>query len=124
MRSTVDPAIDGTDPTTRRTLTRIVREATTNILRYAPPGSGCAVTIGVLHGEVSLTITNLLPVVPRHSEHSTGLGLVGLEERARITGGSFVAGPDDGQWRVLARLPLTPTVDLRPRAEDAAALSA
>lgn len=123
VRSQVDPAIDGTDPTTRRTLTRIVREATTNILRYAPPGSACDVTIGVRRGEVWLSITNPLPAVPRPSEHSTGLGLVGLDERARITGGAFTAGPDDGQWRVRAQLPLTPTVDLRPRAEDAATLS-
>lgn len=124
VRTEIDPEIEEADPTTRRTLTRIVREATTNMLRYAPPGSRCGFTIRVRDGEVRLRIDNPLPEVPRRAEHSTGLGLVGLDERARITGGTFAAGGHDGLWRVQARLPLTPAVDLRPRAEDAASLTA
>ncbi|GAA4562254.1 hypothetical protein GCM10023193_27770 [Planotetraspora kaengkrachanensis] len=34
-----------------------------------------------------------------------GTGLVGLRERVRLAGGSFHAGPRDGRFEVVARLP-------------------
>lgn len=114
----IDPAADGADPTTRKTLTRIVREATTNILRYAPPGQQCRIDMVTDGDGVRLSVDSPLPERPRHSAHSTGLGLIGLEERARITGGTFVAGASAGRWQVLAELPLTAQFDLRPRADD------
>lgn len=114
----VDATVDAADPTTRKTVTRIVREATTNILRYAPPGAECSIRIVPSGDRLQLTIENPLPDRPRLSAHSTGLGLIGLEERARITGGVFSAGPVGGSWQLAAQLPLRPQVDLRPRAED------
>lgn len=116
----VDDAADGADATTRKTVTRIVREATTNILRYAPERARCALRLHCDEQDVHVEITNTMPVVPRRSEHSTGFGLIGLDERVRITGGDLAIGAVDGSWRVAARLPLATTVDLRPRAEDEA----
>jgi signal transduction histidine kinase len=41
-----------------------------------------------------------------------GYGLIGMEERARLLGGSFWAGPAPGKgWRVVAVLPMKGTVD-------------
>lgn len=118
VRMEVEDAVDAADPTTRKTLTRIVREATTNILRYAPLGGECVIRMAADGDGVGVMIDNPLPDRPRHSTHSTGLGLIGLEERVRITGGTFAAGVVHDRWRLTARLPLTPQVDLRPRAED------
>lgn len=118
VRTQVDPTVDAADPTTRKTATRIVREATTNILRYAPPGAECSIRVVTSGDQLELTIENPLPDRPRLSPHSTGLGLIGLDERARITGGTFAAGPAGGRWQLVAQLPLRPQVDLRPRAED------
>lgn len=114
----VDATIDAADPTTRKTATRIVREATTNILRYAPPSGECSIRIVPSGDLLQLTIENPLPDRPRLSSHSTGLGLIGLDERARITGGTFSAGPVGTYWQLAAQLPLSPRVDLRPRADD------
>ncbi|MFD7239487.1 sensor histidine kinase [Streptomyces syringium] len=38
----------------------------------------------------------------------TGTGLIGLRERAALAGGECVAGPHEGGFRVMARLPHTP----------------
>jgi signal transduction histidine kinase len=35
-----------------------------------------------------------------------GHGLLGMKERARLFGGEFEAGPDDGRFHVRVRLPL------------------
>ena len=118
VRAEVGATVDAADPTTRKTATRIVREATTNILRYAPHGAECSIRIVPSGDLLQLTIENPLPDRPRLSPHSTGLGLIGLDERARITGGTFSAGPDGERWQLAAQLPLRPQVDLRPRAED------
>lgn len=120
----VNNAADLADATTQKTVTRVIREATTNILRYAPELSPCALRLGCDEHTIQLEITNPMPEVARRSEDSTGLGLIGLDERVRITGGTLTAGPAAGQWRVAASVPMVTTVDLRPRPEDVAALSA
>lgn len=110
----VDESVEGLDPTTRKTLTRLIREGTTNVLRYAPSGSSCTLRVRREGAEVRFEMTN--PVAERsvRSRHSTGLGLVGLDERVRITGGRLTAGTFEGRWRLDVTLPATPAVDLRP----------
>ncbi|MFT3944092.1 MAG: histidine kinase [Ancrocorticia sp.] len=101
----VDPAVDDVDPTTRRTLARVVREASTNILRYAPDRVTCTLSIHRDPEWIRVTVRNPLPDRVDPSEDSTGLGLVGLAERLRLTGGSLSAGTEDGDWVVTAQLP-------------------
>ncbi len=120
VRVDIDPAIDAADPTTRRTMTRIIREATTNILRYGRPGGTCSIRIAMSGDGLRLTIDNPLPERARHSVHSTGLGLIGLEERLRITGGTLETGAAEGRWRLAAQLPLTPRAHPRPAIGDKA----
>lgn len=119
----VDAAADSADATTQKTVTRIIREATTNILRYAPARARCVLSVTCDAESIHVEIVNPLPNQPRRSEHSTGLGLIGLDERVRITGGELTTGVADGSWRVAARLPLATTIDLRPRAEDEAIIA-
>jgi signal transduction histidine kinase len=85
---------------------RIVQEALTNALRHAGPGV-TRVVIRYLPGEVELEIEDRgggpPPVDPK------GLGLLGMQERVALLGGSLDAGPTDGGgYRVRARLPLEP----------------
>lgn len=113
----VDAAVDEADPTTRATLTRIIREGATNILRYAPAGAGCVLLLETQAGGVHILLTNPMPERGRRSEHSTGLGLVGLGERVRLTGGTLTAGPAAGRWVLEATLPPMAEADLAPDEE-------
>lgn len=82
---------------------RIVREALTNALRYAPDGQ--------VRLEVAVTADGLTV----HSRNrtsgrtglGTGLGLVGLAERVDVLSGSLRHGPTgDGHYELVATLPV------------------
>lgn len=101
----VDPNASSLDQTTARTLARIMQEATTNILRYAPTGSSCQLTLGVNDTAAQLTIISQLSPSGRRSDLSLGWGLLGIRERVELTHGTFAAGPDHNRWRVEVSLP-------------------
>jgi signal transduction histidine kinase len=86
---------------------RIVQEALTNVRRHA----GCAATrvrVRTVDGSVQVEVSNEAGVGERGlGQWSTGHGLVGARERARVAGGTLRAGPrTDGGYDVLAVLPL------------------
>lgn len=89
---------------------RIVQEALTNVARHA---AGSATTLDLSHGEecVQVRISNSFgsaraAVDERSRVPSTGVGLVGMKERASALGGTLQAGPtQSGEFEVLARLP-------------------
>lgn len=121
----VDPQADDSDPTTQRTVSRVLREATTNVLRYAPEASCCTIDVTADADVVSVRVTNPLNRTPQRHAHSTGYGLLGLRERAALTGGRFSAGAVGDVWVVQAHLRRwVPEPARRPSRPDAAAPSA
>ncbi|MFF0593908.1 histidine kinase [Streptomyces antibioticus] len=89
-----------------RTAYRIAQECLTNARKHAP-GAEVAVTVTGGPGEgLSLTVRN--PAPEGHVPHvpGSGQGLIGLTERATLTGGSLEHGPRaDGGFEVRAWLP-------------------
>jgi signal transduction histidine kinase len=81
---------------------RILQEALTNAARH---GSGTArVELAFDDAGVQLTVTN--PVRSGDSQRiSGGHGLIGMHERATLSGGSLDAGRVNGSFRVHAALP-------------------
>lgn len=84
---------------------RIVQEALTNVLKHGGVEAAAQVRVeesdGYLDVEVTDTgaATSALP--------GSGHGIIGMQERALLLGGTFEAGPRlDGGFRVLARLPI------------------
>lgn len=80
---------------------RMVQEALTNSRRHA---AGAASTVLIEHGNgVTITVTN---TAGRPGAAGSGLGLVGMRERAALTGSTLDAGPTaDGGWRVRLQTP-------------------
>ncbi|GAA2173193.1 sensor histidine kinase [Arthrobacter parietis] len=87
-------------------LIRITQESTTNILKHA--GTSTSVSISITEGEhgVVLVVSNTPPRDARPMTlPGSGIGLVGMKERATLFDGTLFAGPDAGGWTVRASLP-------------------
>jgi signal transduction histidine kinase len=89
-------------PLAARTVHRVVQESLTNAARYAP---GAEVTVDV---EVADAIARV--AVRNSGRHvdvpsGKGSGLVSLEQRVRLLGGAFRAGPAEGGFEVRAEVP-------------------
>ncbi|GAA2626066.1 sensor histidine kinase [Streptomyces axinellae] len=104
------PDLDGRPAQVRRAVHRVVREALTNVHRYA---TGAHVAVSVTHtdGQVEVLVRNGRPPAPPQA--STGLGsgrgLVGLRERVALLGGALEAEPTPaGGFAVTARIPTQP----------------
>ncbi|MFC0038024.1 histidine kinase [Actinomadura rayongensis] len=86
---------------------RIVQEALTNALRYAP-GASVTVEVRYASGAVRIAVAN---TAPTGSGTGGGLGggrgIAGMRERAEGVDGTLTAGPEPGGgWAVRADLPL------------------
>ncbi|MER6568219.1 sensor histidine kinase [Streptomyces sp. NPDC001093] len=85
---------------------RIVQEALTNVVKHAAP-TRCLVQLAAVDGTLTIEVTDdgpghgHRPAVP-----GSGMGLVGMKERAAAHGGTLTAGPRPGAgFRVRATLP-------------------
>ncbi|GAA3851174.1 hypothetical protein GCM10022380_81490 [Amycolatopsis tucumanensis] len=92
-------------PMVERAAYRVVQEALTNVTKHAP-GARVAVTISRGHQETVVRVCNGPPPAgPLPGTVSGRQGLEGLRERVRLLGGTLRAGPLDGGFEVVARLP-------------------
>ncbi|MFB6482128.1 sensor histidine kinase [Streptomyces virginiae] len=113
---------------------RVVQEALTNIAKHAPDSratvlvrhtadpadpadeadpSGAAdragrTEVAVTNGPVRPAVSAGIPGAPGAPGETDRLGLIGLDERVRLAGGTFTAGPDGDRFAVRAELPHRP----------------
>jgi signal transduction histidine kinase len=84
---------------------RIVQEALTNVLKHGGTDAAVIVRLEETDGRLDIEVTDTgtgTSTVP-----GSGQGIVGMQERAILLGGTFEAGPrPEGGFRVLARLPI------------------
>ncbi|GAA0658110.1 histidine kinase [Kitasatospora atroaurantiaca] len=87
---------------------RTAQESLTNVRKHAP-GGRVTLRLAYLEGTVELEVRN--SGAPRGeapgelADSGSGYGLLGMRERAELLGGELLAGPDEGGWRVLLRVP-------------------
>lgn len=83
---------------------RIVQEGLTNTLRHA---GECAASVRLDYGDEELEVVVEDDGVGPNGTRSGGHGLVGIQERVSLYGGSVEAGPrEGGGFRLVARLPV------------------
>jgi len=100
----VDINPDQLDASLTTTISRILTETSTNIMRYAPSGAACAFQVVSEPDYIRVQVTNPLGDSPATSWQSGGWGLRGLRERVHLIGGSFEAGPVNNNWVVTGTL--------------------
>jgi signal transduction histidine kinase len=102
-------------PETDHTAFCVVQEALTNAVKHAS-GAKVDIMLDVRDDHLRIDVRNgpgRQPPPPAVG-HRGGLGLRGMTERVRATGGSLEAGPDGDGWRVLADLPCRPSGHAAP----------
>jgi two-component system sensor histidine kinase DesK len=115
---TVTGSMAGLPVSVQSALGWAVREATTNVLRHGNP-EHCAVSLRGADGHVVLLVEN--DGAPSSSHTATGSGLAGLRERLSAVDGTLEAGPaGDGVFRVVAKVPLSPSPAPFPLSERVA----
>jgi len=104
--------LTGLDGRIRRAVHRVVREALTNVHKHAP---GATTHVLVEHGAewIRVEVRNDLPAHRGRPAPGTSMGLVGLEERVRLVGGTIRAGANSDRtlFVVAALLPLVVAPD-------------
>ena len=104
--------VDDLPPTLRGTTARILQEATTNIMKYAPPDSQCCFDVTVLQEALVMRIENSLATARRSSQNvqpslTSGFGLRGIRERVALLDGQVDYGPRHGVWVLDVRIPFS-----------------
>lgn len=87
-------------------LARVVREAATNVIKYAGPGD-VRFALDLQTDAIALEISSPLSSSTPRVHSSTGTGINRMAERVLGVSGEFSAGPVDDTWVVAARLPIT-----------------
>ncbi|WP_116281577.1 sensor histidine kinase [Subtercola boreus] len=96
------------DPGIQLAMYRIVQEALTNSLRYAPDPKHVTVTVVFSRTDISVTVSDQGQSQVSAPSIGTGHGIVGMRERALGYGGTLEAGPTTaGGWQVRAKIPVT-----------------
>ncbi|MFI6817502.1 sensor histidine kinase [Nonomuraea sp. NPDC050328] len=94
-------------PVVERAAHRIVQEALTNVAKHAP-GAAAAVQVRHTATETEVLVENGPADIVEFPSRGGGRGLIGLNERVRLAGGSLTYGPSGSGFAVRARLPHTP----------------
>ena len=89
----------------RLALYRVVQESLTNVLRHAPGTAHVDVELNHYPDRWEVTVADHGGVVPAPEAGGAGLGLVGMQERVELLGGSVEAGPWEHGWRVHVVIP-------------------
>lgn len=111
-------AVDGRPPENvgqQLTVFRVVQEALTNAVRYAPLSTDVSVAIRFGADRISILVEDDATVTGDPGQGS-GRGLVGLRERVALYGGTLEAGPRlGGGWRLSASFDTVPTHGALPQ---------
>ena len=122
---TADPAITRIDGQRAEVLFRIAQEALTNVYKHAH-ATRASIEFSATEGALQMEITDNGRSHGRGSKHETernpnGLGLLGMQERARIVAGTFaLVSVPGGGTRVRVRVPFPENTNTSESATESA----
>jgi len=87
-------------------LSRVLREMTSNVLRHADHDRPVTITLSQDTNKARLVVTNGVSS-PHHRLPSSGMGILGMQERLSTIGGSLNTLMDNGTWLASASIPLS-----------------
>jgi len=93
-------------PTLTTTLTHILHESTANMIKHAAPDAQCTIQLDITDTHAELLVINPLANHHHDQQLSSGLGLLGIQERSRALGGTTTITPTAHQWILHTTLPL------------------
>ena len=106
---TTDGDLTHLPPTITTTLIRALDEAVANMTKYAATDAPCTIIIGATPAQATLLATN--PIADHHRPTdpalTSGLGLIGLNERAQALDGTLTHTTTNHYWTLTLTLPLT-----------------
>ncbi|QKD78919.1 sensor histidine kinase [Actinomyces marmotae] len=110
---TTDGELTHLPPTITTTLTRALDETVANMTKYAAKDAPCTIIIGATPNQATLLATNPIADHHRHTHPAltSGLGLIGLHERAQALDGTLTHTTTDHHWTLTLTLPLGPASD-------------
>jgi len=98
--------LDDLRPSVGAAIYRLAQESITNAIRHARHATRIDVSVAGDDSCVRLTVRDDGEPSPFGANHSSGYGLVGMAERAKLLGGTLEAGPRaDRGWTITAVLP-------------------
>lgn len=98
--------LDDLRPSVGAAIYRLAQESITNAIRHARHATRIDVSVAGDDSCVRLTVRDDGDPSPFSANHSSGFGLVGMAERAKLLGGTLEAGPRaDRGWTITAVLP-------------------
>ncbi len=103
LKVTTNIEVERISPARATTLSKILLEASNNIIKHAPPGGKCGFDITQTRSAIVATFSN--DVVPLAEDGEPGLGLMGIAERCRLLNGTSEAYIDNGEWVLVVTLP-------------------
>ena len=105
VQMTLDEVPEDITPGVELAAYRIVQEALTNVLKHAGPASA-RVNIDYRDGGLDIEVVDDGRGPAAHNGHATGHGLIGMQERVAMYGGTLRTSPaPGGGFRVSAHLP-------------------
>ena len=87
-------------------LSRVLREMSSNVLRHADHDRPVTITLSQDTNKARLVVTNGVSS-PHHRLPSSGMGILGMQERLSTIGGSLNTLMDNGTWLASASIPLS-----------------
>lgn len=87
-------------------LSRVLREMSSNVLRHADHHRPVTITLSQEVDKARLVVTNGVSL-SHHTFPSSGMGILGMQERLSAIGGSLDTLMDNGTWLASASIPLS-----------------